>query len=142
MMIDIQMTMFEYIYDVSVHFATMMMIMWNYKLYLSYVEMTTLNMELLSQMKEETKNNIELEECSSIPSDYTIETYNDTMSEISELSLDIDFDEASRAWRSNKQCIGDGQFEYIEETRKRAIPEPTRRYYTRSQAKKDGVVLL
>lgn len=31
-----------------------------------------------------------------------------------EFSVDIDFDESSRAWRANKRHIGDGHFEYTD----------------------------
>jgi hypothetical protein len=31
-----------------------------------------------------------------------------------EMSVDIDFDESSRAWRANKRHLGDGHFEYTD----------------------------
>lgn len=31
-----------------------------------------------------------------------------------EFSVDIDFDESSRAWRANKKHLGDGHFEYTD----------------------------
>lgn len=31
-----------------------------------------------------------------------------------EFSVDIDFDESSRAWRANKRHMGDGHFEYTD----------------------------
>jgi hypothetical protein len=31
-----------------------------------------------------------------------------------EMSVDIDFDESSRAWRANKRHMGDGHFEYTD----------------------------
>ena len=31
-------------------------------------------------------------------------------------AVDIDFDEASRAWRANKRALGNGEFKYIKRT--------------------------
>ena len=33
---------------------------------------------------------------------------------VHEYSVDIDFDESSRAWRANKRHMGDGHFEYTD----------------------------
>ena len=43
-------------------------------------------------------------------------------------TVDIDFDEASRAWKSNKKSIGNGQYqyvcEYISKTGKKCKKQP------------------
>ena len=39
---------------------------------------------------------------------------------VHEYSVDIDFDESSRAWRANKRHMGDGHFEYTDVPRNNA----------------------
>jgi len=47
---------------------------------------------------------------------------------MNELSVEIDFDEASRAWRQNKKDIGNGSFVYVD------VPStPTKSQYQRYQ---------
>ena len=43
-----------------------------------------------------------------------MQTRSQTYNKKVEFSVDIDFDESSRAWRANKRHIGDGHFEYTD----------------------------
>lgn len=43
--------------------------------------------------------------------DYEVESL--TLPPIQKYSVDIDFDEASRLWRSNKRLTGEGHFSYL-----------------------------
>lgn len=138
---------------------TLVLVIWNYRLFKQSDALIKLNFDLLERMPnyniEEADDsipriNIADEEVTTditpvnLEYEYDAEVITESYSE-DEIPLDIDFDEASRAWRQNKIHEGNGTFRYRHripspEPRPRdvsasPIPQRRRRYNTRQAAR-------
>lgn len=79
--------LFDYASELARHIITLVLIVWNFRLFKHNEQLSKFNMDLIS---------LEL-------------------IERPELEVNIDFDEASREWRRNKRYTGNGTFEYKKE---------------------------
>ena len=151
------------IFEATIEFMRQMMtlvvLIWNYRLFKQTDSLIKMNFDLLERIpdynidleatghpSEEHISRLEIiQEEVEIPE--PINLFDDFEGEVSshltELSVDIDFDEASEAWRANKIYEGNGTYRYVPLTPPRRrqnvspppAPERRRRYNTRQAAR-------
>ena len=76
--------LFDYASELARHIITLVLIIWNFRLFKQNDHLSKINMDLMALDLTETP----------------------------ELDVNIDFDEASVEWRRNKRYTGNGTFEY------------------------------
>ena len=83
--------LFDYASELARHIITLILIIWNFRLFKQNDHLSKINMDLMALDLTETP----------------------------ELDVNIDFDEASVEWRRNKRYTGNGTFEYKKGTYKK-----------------------
>ena len=83
--------LFDYASELTHHIITLILIIWNFRLFKQNDHLSKINMDLMALDLTETP----------------------------ELEVNIDFDEASVEWRRNKRYTGNGTFEYKKDTYKK-----------------------